>query len=199
MCFFNRWPLDFNHWCVSSDIRPGLERQLKPLGQQFESCKNQPRTLSFHIECISPQDPHRWHCTWDTRLVVSFFIIFLYNNLHYLHNLDGRRVILKVILSLVEGSHLLTPSVCLFDMWNSVKIVHFSCYCEFKSKLWISVKIVIWSARGNHPFWNLPLNSKGRRKKPGYLSQSSALTLNSKSLYILATSLVTLSFTLCTS
>ena len=29
---------------------------------------------------------------------------------------DGRRVILKVILSLVEGSHLLTPSVCLFDI-----------------------------------------------------------------------------------
>ena len=47
------------HRCVSSDIRPGLERQLKPLGHHFESCKNQPRTLSFHIECISPQDPHR--------------------------------------------------------------------------------------------------------------------------------------------
>ena len=29
---------------------------------------------------------------------------------------DGRRVVLKVILSLVEGSHLLTPSVCLFDI-----------------------------------------------------------------------------------
>ena len=29
---------------------------------------------------------------------------------------DGRRVISKVILSLVEGSHLLTPSVCLFDI-----------------------------------------------------------------------------------
>ena len=29
---------------------------------------------------------------------------------------DGRRVILKVILSSVEGSHLLTPSVCLFDI-----------------------------------------------------------------------------------
>ena len=27
---------------------------------------------------------------------------------------DGRRVISKVILSLVEGSHLLMPSVCLF-------------------------------------------------------------------------------------
>ena len=29
---------------------------------------------------------------------------------------DGRRVISKVILSLVEGSHLLTPIVCLFDI-----------------------------------------------------------------------------------
>ena len=29
---------------------------------------------------------------------------------------DGRRVISKVILSLVEGSHLLMPSVCLFDI-----------------------------------------------------------------------------------
>ena len=29
---------------------------------------------------------------------------------------DGRRVILKVTLSLVEGSHLLTPSVSLFDI-----------------------------------------------------------------------------------
>ena len=29
---------------------------------------------------------------------------------------DGRRVILKVILSSVEGSHLLTPIVCLFDI-----------------------------------------------------------------------------------
>ena len=47
------------HWCVSSDIRPGLERQLKPLGHHFEPCKNQTRTLSFHIECISPQDLHR--------------------------------------------------------------------------------------------------------------------------------------------
>ena len=28
--------------------------------------------------------------------------------------MDGRRVISKVILSLVEGSHLLMPSVCLF-------------------------------------------------------------------------------------
>ena len=29
---------------------------------------------------------------------------------------DGRRVVLKVILSLVEGSHLLMPSVSLFDI-----------------------------------------------------------------------------------
>ena len=29
---------------------------------------------------------------------------------------DGRRVISKVILSSVEGSHLLTPIVCLFDI-----------------------------------------------------------------------------------
>ena len=29
---------------------------------------------------------------------------------------DGRRVISKVILSSVEGSHLLMPSVCLFDI-----------------------------------------------------------------------------------
>ena len=77
------------HWCVSSDIRPGLERQLKPLGQQFEPCKNQTRTLSFHIECISPQDPHRWHCTWDTRLIVSFFIIFLYNKGKHSHLLQS--------------------------------------------------------------------------------------------------------------
>merc|ERR1711936_606325 len=29
---------------------------------------------------------------------------------------DGRRVILKVTLSSVEGSHLLMPSVCIFDI-----------------------------------------------------------------------------------
>ena len=42
--------------------------------------------------------------------------IHKYKKCFEMSGVDGRRVILKVILSLVEGSHLLMPSVCLFDI-----------------------------------------------------------------------------------
>ena len=50
--------------------------------------------------------------TETTRIKSSLY----FDKCFEMSGVDGRRVISKVILSLVEGSHLLMPSVCLFDI-----------------------------------------------------------------------------------
>ena len=74
------------YWCVSIDIRPVII---------LSHAKNQTCTLSFLQNCfckqyLSPQDPHRWHCTWHKMFdCFILFIIFIFNKSKHSHLLQS--------------------------------------------------------------------------------------------------------------